>query len=164
MRDHPPPAVIESDQWVVRQGNENFGLSIDDLLAGLGAGEAERTEWYRKRAGPHTAAGDEYRRRKDFLRSLLGVAEGIRSQPGGDAVAQALAARKGESEAARRRLDELEAAGLLSQPKALLFSSYVHLHCNRLLGVDRAAEEQTLGLLARTRNGLSRAPLSLPEG
>jgi hypothetical protein len=26
VRDHPPPAVIESDQWVVRQGNENFGL------------------------------------------------------------------------------------------------------------------------------------------
>jgi hypothetical protein len=58
----------------------------------------------------------------------------------------------------------MEAAGLLFQPKSKLFGSYVHLHCNRLLGVDRAAEEQALGLLARTRNGLSRAPLSSPEG
>jgi hypothetical protein len=57
-------------------------LSVDDLLAALGAGEAERTEWYRNTAGPHLAAGDEYRRRKDSLRSLLGDPEGIRSQRG----------------------------------------------------------------------------------
>jgi lantibiotic biosynthesis protein len=135
-------------------------LSIDDLLDGLGADQAERTEWCSKRAGPHLAAGDEYRRRKDSLRSLLGDPEAIRSQPGGDAVAQALAARRRESELAGRRLDELEASGLLFQPKGQLFNSYVHLHCNRLLGVDRKAEEQVLGLLARTRNGLSRAPLA----
>jgi thiopeptide-type bacteriocin biosynthesis protein len=139
-------------------------LSIDDLLAGLGAGEAERTEWCRKRAGPHSVAGDEYRRRKDFLRSLLGDAEWIRSQPGGDAVARALASRRREVEVAGRRLEALEAAGLLSQPRTQLFGSYVHLHCNRLLGVDRQAEEQALGLLARTRYGLSQAPLSLPAG
>jgi thiopeptide-type bacteriocin biosynthesis protein len=75
-------------------------------------------------------------------------------------VARALTARRRESEAAGRQLDELEAAGLFFQPKAQLFRSYVHLHCNRLLGVDRMAEEQVLGLLARTRNGLSRAPLA----
>jgi thiopeptide-type bacteriocin biosynthesis protein len=137
-------------------------LTIDDLLAGLGASEAERIEWYRNRAGPHSA-GDEYRRRKDSLRSLLGDPEGIQNQRGGDAVARVLAAQRRESEAAKQRLDELEAAGLLFQPKTQLFSSYVHLHCNRLLGVDRMAEEQALGLLARTRNGLSRGPLFSPE-
>jgi thiopeptide-type bacteriocin biosynthesis protein len=136
-------------------------LSIDDLLAGLGAGEAERTEWYLKRAGPHSATGEEYRKRKDLLRSLLGDPEAIRSQPGGDAAARALAARRRDFEAAGRRLDDLKAAGLLFQPKVQLFGSYVHLHCNRLLGVDRLAEEQALGLLARTRKGLSQAPLSL---
>jgi lantibiotic biosynthesis protein len=136
-------------------------LSIDDLLAGLGAGETERTEWYRKRAGPHSTAGDEYRQRKASLRSLLGDPEEIRSQQGGDAVARTLALRRSESEAAVRRLDELEAAGLLCQPKVGLFDSYVHLHCNRLLGIDRQAEEQALGLLERTRYGLSRARLSL---
>jgi thiopeptide-type bacteriocin biosynthesis protein len=139
-------------------------LTIDDLLAGLGASEAQRTEWYRNRAGSQRAAGEEYRRRKDSLRSLLGDPEGIRSQRGGDAVARVLAAQRSKSGAARQRLDELEAAGLLFQPKAQLFSSYVHLHCNRLLGVDGTAEEQALGLLARTRNGLSRAPLFSPEG
>ena len=139
-------------------------LSIDDLLAGLGAGEAERTEWYRERAGPPTAVGDEYRRRKHSLRSLLGDPEEMRSQPGGDALARTLAARRHVLEEVGRRLAEMEAAGLLFLPKSKLFSSYVHLHCNRLLGVDRAAEEQALGLLARTRNGLSRAPLSSPEG
>jgi thiopeptide-type bacteriocin biosynthesis protein len=139
-------------------------LSIDDLLAGLGAGEAERTSWYRERTGPHTAAGDEYRRRKDSLRSLLGDPEEMRSQLGGDALARTLAARRHALEEVGRRLAEMEAAGLLFPPKAKLFGSYVHLHCNRLLGVDRTAEEQALGLLARTRNGLSRAPLSSAEG
>jgi thiopeptide-type bacteriocin biosynthesis protein len=136
-------------------------LSIDDLLAGLGASEAERTEWYRKRAGPRSAAGNEYRQRKNSLRSLLGDPDGIRSQPGGDAVARALAARRRGFEAAGRQLTELETAGRLFQPKVQLFGTYVHLHCNRLLGVDRLAEERALGLLARTRDGLSRAPLSL---
>jgi thiopeptide-type bacteriocin biosynthesis protein len=137
-------------------------LSIDDLLAGLGAGEVERTEWYRERTGPRIAAGDEYRRRKASLRSLLSDPEEMRSQPGGDALARTLAARRHALEEAGRRLAEMEAAGL-RLPKSKLFGSYVHLHCNRLLGVDLAAEEQALGLLARTRNGLSRAPLSSPE-
>jgi thiopeptide-type bacteriocin biosynthesis protein len=135
-------------------------LSIDDLLAGLGSSEAERVDWYRERVNSRTVAGDEYRRRKDTLRGLLGDPEQIRSQPGGDAVARVLAARRNELERIGRRLDELTAAGELSQPKSMLFRSYVHLHCNRLLAGDRSAEEQVLGLLARTRYGLNQASFS----
>jgi len=133
-------------------------LSIDDLLTGLGASEAERVDWYRERASSRTVAGDEYRRRKDGLRGLLGDPEHIRTQPGGDALARVLAARRNELEPIARRLDALTAAQELSQPKSMLFRSYVHLHCNRLLAGDRSAEEQVLGLLARTRYGLKQAP------
>jgi hypothetical protein len=35
----------------------------------------------------------------------------------------------------------------------------VHLHCNRLLGTDPAAERLVLGLLLRARESLDRAPL-----
>jgi thiopeptide-type bacteriocin biosynthesis protein len=135
-------------------------LSIDDLLTGLGASEAERVDWYRERASSRTVAGDEYRRRKDALRGLLGDPEQIRNQPGGDALARVLAARRNELEPIARRLDALTAAQELSQPKSMLFRSYVHLHCNRLLAGDRSAEEQVLGLLARTRYGLKQAPYS----
>jgi lantibiotic biosynthesis protein len=136
-------------------------FSIDDLLTGLGASEAERVDWYRERASSRSVAGDEYRRRKDTLRGLLGDPEQIRTQPGGDALARVLAARRNELEPIARRLDALTAAQELSQSKSMLFRSYVHLHCNRLLAGDRSAEEQVLGLLARTRYGLKQAPYSL---
>ncbi len=133
-------------------------FSIDDLLTGLGAGEDERVDWYRERVSSRTVAGDEYRRRKDVLRGLLGDPEQIRIQPGGDALARVLAARRNELEPIARQLDALTAAQELSQPKSMLFRSYVHLHCNRLLAGDRSAEGQVLGLLARTRYGLKQAP------
>jgi len=136
-------------------------FSIDDLLTGLGASEAERVDWYRERASSRTVAGDEYRRRKDALRGLLGDPEQIRTQPRGDALARVLAARRNELQPIARQLDALTAAQELSQPKSMLFRSYVHLHCNRLLAGDRSAEEQVLALLARTRYGLKQAPYSL---
>ena len=133
-------------------------LSIDELLTGLGSSEAERLDWYRERVSSRIVAGDEYRRRKNMLRGLLGDPEQIRSQPGGDALARVLAARRNELEKIGRRLDALTAAGELFQPKSVLFRSYVHLHCNRLLAGDQSAEERVLGLLARTRYGLNQAP------
>jgi thiopeptide-type bacteriocin biosynthesis protein len=135
-------------------------LSIDNLLAGLGASEAERVAWYRERVASRTTAGEEYRRRKEMLRRLLSDAEQIRAQPGGDALARVLAERTDRIFAIGQRLDSLIAAGELAQPKSRLYSSYVHLHCNRLLAGDRLAEEQVLGLLARTRYGLTQAPYS----
>jgi hypothetical protein len=58
-----------------------------------------------------TVASDDYRRRKDILRSLLSDPEHIRSQPGGDALKRVLAARSSELAAIARRLDALAAAG-----------------------------------------------------
>jgi len=135
-------------------------LSIDNLLAGLGASEAERVAWYRDRVASRTTAGEEYRRRKEVLRRLLGDPEQIRAQPGGDALARALAARTDRVIEIGQRLDTLIVAGELAQPKRRLYSSYVHLHCNRLLAGDRSGEEQVLGLLARARYGLTQATYS----
>ncbi|MCW3474785.1 lantibiotic dehydratase [Limobrevibacterium gyesilva] len=135
-------------------------LSIDRLLAGLGADEAERLAWYRERVTARTLAGDDYRRRKEVLRRLLGDSEHIRAQPGGDALARVLAARGDALAPLGRRLETLAAAGELSQPKGALFSAYVHLHCNRLMAGDRSAEEQVLALLGRTRYGLRQAPVA----
>jgi hypothetical protein len=73
---------------------------------------------------------------------------------------RALAARTERVVEIGQRLDALIFAGELAQPKSRLYSSYVHLHCNRLLAGDRLAEEQVLGLLARARYGLTQAPYS----
>jgi thiopeptide-type bacteriocin biosynthesis protein len=142
-------------------------LSIDDLLAGLGLTEANRLEWYRERVVSRHETGPEYRQRKGTLRSLLGNPESLRTQSGGEAVAHTFAARRAVLAPVARRLGEAAERGELGQPPAILYRSFVHLHCNRLLGSvgdSGSTEEQALGLLLRTREGLDRAPLQRLDG
>jgi thiopeptide-type bacteriocin biosynthesis protein len=105
-------------------------------------------------------AGEEYRRRKTTLRRLLGDAEHLRSQPGGDAFARVLDARRNGLATINSKLDALAAAKELFQPKSALVRTCVHLHCNRLLAVNQPTEDQILDLLGRTRHALDQAPLS----
>jgi hypothetical protein len=74
-------------------------------------------------------------------------------------VAGALAARRAALAPLSERLDGLAAAGQLDSPREALCRSYVHLHCNRLLGTGPPSERLLLGLLLRTREGLERAPV-----
>jgi len=134
-------------------------LTVDDLLAALGLDEAERLAWYRAGVNARQEAGDEYRRRKVPLRQLLGDPVGLLAEPGGAEVARILAARRGALAPTALRLAELAQRGELSQAPATLYRSYVHLHLNRLVGIDGTAESRVLGLLLRTREGLARAPL-----
>jgi thiopeptide-type bacteriocin biosynthesis protein len=133
-------------------------LSIDDLLACLGADQAQRLIWYRERVPSRATSGEEYRWRQAALRALLGDPGHVRQRPGGDALARALAARRDELNSPRKRLNELTETRQLSQPVSSLFRSYVHMHCNRLLSVGGPEEDQIIGLLQRTQYGLSQAP------
>jgi lantibiotic biosynthesis protein len=134
-------------------------LSIDDLLAGLGLSEADRLKWYRDWVVSRHETGPEYRQRKGLLRALLGNAQELRTESGGEAIERVLAARRAALAPVARRLGELVERGELGQPRAMLYRSFVHMHCNRLLGSEQATEEQALGLLVRTREGLDKAPL-----
>lgn len=134
-------------------------LSIDDLLAGLGLTEADRLEWYRDQVVSRHETGPEYRQRKGTLRSLLGDPQGLRTVSGGEAVANTFAARRVALAPVARRLDELAERGELGQPRTSLYRSFVHLHCNRLMGSEWSTERRVLGLLLRTREGLDKAPL-----
>ena len=134
-------------------------LSIDHLLGSLGASPAERLAWYRERVPARNASGQDYRQRQAALRALLGDPGRLLRQPGGDALARALAARDQQLSRPARRLRELADAGQLAQPATVLYGSYVHMHCNRLLGAG-GREDQIIGLLQRTRYGLSQAPLT----
>jgi lantibiotic biosynthesis protein len=137
-------------------------LGIDDLLAGVGLTEADRLKWYRDQVVSRHKTGPEYRQRKGTLRSLLGDPTRLSAEPGGEAVARAFAARQAALAPVARRLGESAERGELGQPRAILYGSFVHLHCNRLLGSledGGSTEERALGLLLRTREGLDRAPL-----
>lgn len=134
-------------------------LSIDDLLHSLGLDEGARLAWCRDRIGPARLASQEYRRRKTTLRDLLGSREHLWRHPGGPALAGILKARHGEVSKIKQKLEALDRQGQPFQDKNLLYRSYIHMHCNRLLGRERSSEEQALALLARTRDSLAHAAL-----
>jgi thiopeptide-type bacteriocin biosynthesis protein len=136
-------------------------FSIDDLLAGLGLTESDRLRWYKDQAMSRREAGQEYRQRKQTLRSLLGDPARLLADPGGEAVAQVFAARREALVPVAWRLSELTERGELGQLTSKLYQSFVHLHCNRLLASDWALEQRLIGLLLRTREGLHTAPLHL---
>lgn len=135
--------------------------TADDLLAALGLGAAERLAWLRRQVPSRHETGAEYARRKQVLRRLLGSP--VPPVRGGEELAAVLAARREALGPVREQLAALAVRGELAQPLASLYSSFVHMHCNRLLGTDRAAERQVLGLWLRTRTGLDRAPLPDPS-
>jgi thiopeptide-type bacteriocin biosynthesis protein len=108
--------------------------SVDLLLQGLRLPAAERLAWAQRVRGHE--AGERFRAEQGLLRRLLD--EGL--------------AAVGEEEAAAvlmRRSEVLRAQPVIdvSVPVAVAFA---HMHCNRLLGTDRAAEAAVFELWART--------------
>jgi thiopeptide-type bacteriocin biosynthesis protein len=138
-----------------------LALSIDNLLQDFGLTEADRLGWYRRHATPgDVELGKEYRKRKTVLRSLLGSSEELaRNQPGELDISFALGERRDALCLAAQSLQHLAAEGVLSQSLDTLLASFVHLHVNRLTGLDSQTEQRTLSLLLRTRESLERAPL-----
>jgi thiopeptide-type bacteriocin biosynthesis protein len=137
-------------------------LSVDDLLSSLGLSEAERLQWYKDQNAAWDEVGKAYRERKALLRALLGDPERLPAEPGGAVVASVLAARRAALAPVADRLRDLADRGELTQKPSALYSSYVHLHLNRLLGSDGGSEREVLGLLLRTREGLDRTSGRLP--
>ncbi|MEU7860447.1 lantibiotic dehydratase [Nonomuraea sp. NPDC049141] len=133
--------------------------TVDDLLAAMGLDEAGRATWYRERAPDGRTTGTAYRKRQTDLRSALGDPAWPSAQPAGPELEQLLRDRAAGIRSVTRRLDDLDARGALWVPKAHLMSSFVHMHCNRLLPGGPASEQRLLGLLSRTRESLLRAPL-----
>jgi thiopeptide-type bacteriocin biosynthesis protein len=135
-------------------------LTLDRLLAGLGLDAGARLHWCSTRAGARHEVVAEWREHKDALRSLLGAPGGA-ARLGGPALVTLLDRFVAELGPPGERLTALRADGTLRWPAADdLHASFAHMHCNRLLGLDRPAERRTIGLLHRALDSLARAPLS----
>ena len=149
-----------------RQGELPFDLttlaavSVDDLLQSLGLDAEQRAQVYRHPEAGSRQDGEEYRRRKGELRQLLGRRGALADTPGGDALAELLAVRRSALAPTAALLASLERDGALQRPRARLCRSYLHLHANRLLGVDLEQEQRVVELLRRTQEGLRRAPVA----
>ncbi len=135
-------------------------LTVADLLAGLDLGTAEdRAEAVGRHLRPSRRAGQEYRERKRDLRLLLGDPASLRRTRAGKEISAALAIRRSELAGPAGQLRSLERGGLLSPPRAHIGRSVLHLHVNRLLGMDREDEQLVLQLLRYTWQGLSAFPV-----
>jgi thiopeptide-type bacteriocin biosynthesis protein len=132
-------------------------LSADNLLASLGLTQATRLEWLRQNVTSRNEVGQEYRQSKTVLRSLLHDQSRLLNEPGGESVAQTFTTQRTMLAPIADRLLSLAGQGQLSQTMDMLFSSYIHMHFNRLFGSDHSAERRALGLLLRTREGLERS-------
>jgi len=145
-------------------GLDRVGLAVvtvDDLLDALGLDPRRRLEWCGWRVADRPASGPEHRRRKVILRPLLADPGRLASVPGGPEVLGRLAERRAALAPIAERLAAL--AALDGPPLRDLVASFVHLHCNRLLGTDPVAEGLVMGLLLRARESLDRAPLPPPS-
>jgi len=132
-------------------------LGIDALLRGLEPAAGQRRSWLGRVAPPPRESGAAWREGKERLRILLaGQAEDGQWAREAGPVLRTLAAR---ARSAAERIAALDAENALHAAGADVVGSLVHLHANRI-GLDRAGERLTLGLLHRALVSLDSAPLS----
>jgi thiopeptide-type bacteriocin biosynthesis protein len=138
-----------------------IALSIDNLLQALATSSEDQLNWYKKQANPGgQEVGAEYRKRKNVLRPALAEpARLFASYESGAALASIFEERRAAISNAAQRLRELGDIGELQQSRDNLFSSFIHLHINRLGVVNALPEHMILSLLLRIREGLEKAPI-----
>jgi thiopeptide-type bacteriocin biosynthesis protein len=130
-------------------------LTLDCLLEGLGLDTEARVRWCADHVPSRHKVTAEWREHKDELRTLLGSRGG-----GHEPLAPLLESFVGELRPHGERLAVLRHEGAIQWPAPdEMLASFAHMHCNRLLGLDRDAEHRALGLFERTRESLARAPI-----
>ena len=142
-----------------------LALSIDDLLGAIGLSEPERLSWHRTQTDARSrGAGDEFRRRKNALRSVLGHSQKFLEAFSGGAIAAVLRESREGLTPVAQRLRELANRQILTQSLDTLCASFIHLHFDRMLAPGLLGEYDTLNLLLRTRESLEKAPASADRG
>lgn len=139
-------------------------LTIDDLLKNLGGTVPERLLVYRagRQWEATTSEHRTARLQKKFhsyrttAQRLIGDRTWLQEQAGGAALQAILLQRAIALHAIGEDLRSLIAQGALARDRTTLFVSYAHMHCNRLLGLNRALENETLYYLERTLESLQR--------
>ncbi|MEV6414301.1 lantibiotic dehydratase [Kribbella sp. NPDC051718] len=121
--------------------------TVDSLLGALGYDEERRRVLSQQGVQDRKATAEEYRKEQNALRGVLGDPDWLP-----ESARPAVALWTEQIAAIARQVDAAELN------KDLLTQSYVHMHCNRLLGCGHPPEQRVRGLLVRTRESLARAP------
>lgn len=137
-------------------------LSIDNLLSGIGLSETDRLEWLRANVPQTKQHSREHRSRKDGLRQLLSGYT-LKTAEGGEKWDRALGDTRVSLRHAGERLGLLSSQFLLTKSRDVILNSIVHMHLNRLIGLDRVAELRVREWLRLTRESLSASPMPLGD-
>lgn len=147
--------------------NNVCSMTVDLLMESLGFVGEEKSAWYKKFAPARTEMGTEYRNQKDALHQLFVIAydtttgasprrsDGANSEDDEsvDVIAELIEVLRIWKERLQKVGEEyrsLEKQGLLTFSFAHICSSFVHMHCNRYLGVELLDERKVRALAARS--------------
>jgi thiopeptide-type bacteriocin biosynthesis protein len=136
-------------------------LTVDALLDGFGLDGEGRFRWCRDQVRTRHEASREYRLWKSPLRRMLTESTGLQSMAGGAEIGPILERLRTAGVLFGRTIRQLVASSRVTEPGPELYRRVVHLHLNRLLGRDRAAESRVIALLWRVREGLYRTRMAL---
>jgi len=121
-------------------------FTIDRLLGKLELKEEERLSWLRQFVNLGVRDGVAYREKKgQFVECLKSPTKGLYSQ-----VAEYLERSKGFTTLVNA-IKSAETKGELTTSRSVIYQSLVHMHCNRLWGIDAQRELDTLRMLRRSR-------------
>ena len=137
-------------------------LTVDDLLSSLGLPAAERLRLYQalRQSQENAFGGQIDRLHKTFhgyrktAQRIVGDREWLREQPGGTQLEACLQARATTLHALGGQLRALAEEDRLWASQDSILASYVHMHCNRLFGINRSLEFEVVYYLQRTLDSL----------
>lgn len=144
-------------------------LTVDDLVSSLGLPAVERLRLYQTiRQSQESAFGGQIDRlaktfhgyRKTAQR-IIGDRNWLREQPGGTQLEACLQARATTLRPLGEQLRALAEEECLWTSQDSILAAYVHMHCNRLLGINRSLEFEVAYYLHRTLDSLRHY---VPEG
>jgi len=139
----PRPLALDSDGlsllsiWHLMRCFDAAGVPcVDDVLRDNGAARRSTSEEYR--AGRHR-----------FYRFVCD--HEFDTEHADQRLKRALARRRRALSSVAGEIMRVDQQGRLHAAPKSVFASLVHMHCNRILGVDRAAEARAMGLVLRLR-------------
>jgi thiopeptide-type bacteriocin biosynthesis protein len=134
-------------------------LTVDDLVSTLGLDDDAVARLCVADSISPRETSAAFRDGKQTLQTLLlNHRRGAGIAAHGSELERILTVRRDAVAMVAEALHALDRASMLAVPLETLARSYIHLHCNRLLGTDVQAERRTLGLLRRLRVSLHHAP------
>jgi lantibiotic biosynthesis protein len=126
-------------------------VTVLDLLDGFGLDDSELRELASQLAAARQESGSTYRKLKDSLWKLAHDQNGLLRELESADLPYLLEQRRVSAGKAGGQLRLLKAQERLTAPLVDICHSILHMHCNRLIGRDRAQEREVLGLMLRVR-------------